>query len=502
MEFKESFQYPCILQVGSGNRKFKNDKELRAFLLVDKEAPAMWMTHACLQAVSNMQNMTINILTKGVPRVSTVCHRCPPNTTFNSVPELIKHKEKVHNRFETEEEKEERLQNARWTILEPNGKFSDQENKVKTPDMFVFHDDNVHYSLMVNNSHDLYDRLNKNQTKSLNKSDIKDTDINEASHIESVEGSDFKKEVARLKFKVKVMEVEQTKPLEEMRTMRIKLEKVTSENKILQEFKNLSEGKYFKCDKCDFTARSSNDIKIHLDIEHPEEEIVFRCEICGFSTNNEISLKKHGENHQQMKLKCSKCGEVCDTDEMLKDHLKNAHPRKSSHIKDSTDLPDAHIHCNAPRCSDDNIKTASQNTNAREGQFVCRDCKEKFKTKWMLMSHRRDHHPINKMCFYDAEDNCSFSADQCWYKHKESRCNTNSEERVSNQKTNELKCFTCQNSFANIPSLMEHRKLNHIETVKQCSKYEEGKCDRGQKCWYRHGSSVNFHGAQKTTVQP
>ena len=118
------------------------------------------------------------------------------------------------------------------------------------------------------------------------------------------------------------------------------------------------------------------------------------------------------------------------------------------------------------------------------------------------MNHRRDKHPTNKMCFYDAENKCSFTANECWYKHKESRSNTNSEVRSSNQQKNELKCFTCQNRFSNVPSLMEHRKTNHIETVKPCSKYEEGKCDRGEKCWYRHGSSVDFHVAQKISNKP
>ena len=122
------------------------------------------------------------------------------------------------------------------------------------------------------------------------------------------------------------------------------------------------------------------------------------------------------------------------------------------------------------------------------------------------MNHRRDNHPTNKMCFYDEESKCSFSASQCWYKHKESRKSTNSEVSSSKQQRNELKCFTCQNHFANIPSLMEHRKINHIETVKPCSKYVDGNCDRGKKCWYRHevseGSSVDFHVAQKKANQP
>ena len=108
MEFENSFQNPCVLQVGSGNREFKNDEQLRAFLLVDQEAPALWMTHACLQAFSNMQNMTINILTKGVPRASAVCIKCPPNTILESEPELIKHEGIMHKRFETVEQNEGR----------------------------------------------------------------------------------------------------------------------------------------------------------------------------------------------------------------------------------------------------------------------------------------------------------------------------------------------------------------------------------------------------------
>ena len=79
---------------------------------------------------------------------------------------------------------------------------------------------------------------------------------------------------------------------------------------------------------------------------------------------------------------------------------------------------------------------------------------------------------------------------------------TYSDARPNSQQTKELKCFTCQNKFANIPSLMEHRKQTHIETVKPCTKYVEGKCDRGQKCWYRHESDEDFHVAQKTLNQP
>ena len=267
----------------------------------------------------------------------------------------------------------------------------------------------------------------------------------------------------------------------------------------MQEFKDLSEGKTWKCDKCNFTAASRNDTKIHMDKEHNEEEIVFKCNTCGFTTNCEASWIKHSENHTALKIKCRKCGEVCDTDEILKDHIKSAHPRRNSQ---TINVIDEHIHCNKPCCPEKEVQMNLQHKSASKGNFVCRNCKESFENKWQLMNHRRDKHPTNKTCFYDAEDKCSFSANQCWYKHKDNISNEKSEGRILGQQNNELKCFTCQNRFSNTPSLMEHRKQNHIETVKLCSKYEEGKCDRGQKCWYRHGSLVDFHVAQKTKTQP
>ena len=64
------------------------------------------------------------------------------------------------------------------------------------------------------------------------------------------------------------MELEQTKTLEEMRTMRTRLEKLISENRTLQELKDLSKGKTLHCDRCDFATRSVNDIKDHLNRKH------------------------------------------------------------------------------------------------------------------------------------------------------------------------------------------------------------------------------------------
>ena len=79
------------------------------------------MTHVCLQAVSTMLNVEINILSTGIQQdTSNRCVRCQPAQTFHSEIDLNAHKETVHNRKETEMEREGRIQRARWTKLRPD----------------------------------------------------------------------------------------------------------------------------------------------------------------------------------------------------------------------------------------------------------------------------------------------------------------------------------------------------------------------------------------------
>ena len=109
--------------------------------------------------------------------------------------------------------------------------------------MFMMHEDNVHYSLMVHKSHDLYDRLNKPllpaDTTSLEKGVLSkaDKETKESEVKGSVDDTDVKKEVVKLRSKVKVLELQQNKTLEEMRGMRVKLEKLSNENRTLKEYR-------------------------------------------------------------------------------------------------------------------------------------------------------------------------------------------------------------------------------------------------------------------------
>ena len=60
----------------------------------------------------------------------------------------------------------------------------------------------------------------------------------------------------------------------------------------------------------------------------------------------------------------------------------------------------------------------------------------------------------------------------------------------------EFKCHF-EECFVDKKHLMQHRKEYHIEKVKPCSYFIEGKCDFDEECWYLHGSTGSDHGKKE-----
>ena len=61
-----------------------------------------------------MFNMHINILTTGIGQQDTYkCPRCKPSLTFKTEEDLKEHEKNEHNKIETPEEIESRLQRVR-----------------------------------------------------------------------------------------------------------------------------------------------------------------------------------------------------------------------------------------------------------------------------------------------------------------------------------------------------------------------------------------------------
>ena len=164
--YQDSYEYPYQARIGGGTKIFKNQEELLIFLMEEEdEASKMWMTHVCMQATSTMLNMNINILTTGIstPKMFK-CVRCKPTIELKSEDELILHNENVHNRKESFEEREGRLQKARWTHLTPDYRIKDSSQSVKAEELTLIHEDEIHYNIMLPHNHSAFKNKRTNHT--------------------------------------------------------------------------------------------------------------------------------------------------------------------------------------------------------------------------------------------------------------------------------------------------------------------------------------------------
>ena len=62
-----------------------------------------------------------------------------------------------------------------------------------------------------------------------------------------------------------------------------------------------------------------------------------------------------------------------------------------------------------------------------------------------------------------------------------------------------IKCKHCDEQFSAIWNLMNHRKVKHIDTVRQCRNFLSGNCNfTSETCWWRHELTVML---QNSTIK-
>ena len=98
-----------------------------------------------------------------------------------------------------------------------------------------------------------------------------------------------------------------------------------------------------------------------------------------------------------------------------------------------------------------------------------------FELKADLMIHRKSEHKnIVAMCRNNLVGKCSFSADLCWWSHKEGS-------------EKDIECYFCDDKFESRALVMMHRRKEHLKTVKSCTQFLNSKCTFGeQSCWFSH----------------
>ena len=112
--YKVEYVFPFTEMVGLKRTSFKTENDFLTFLSQNPNSDFLWMTHSDLQAISNMYNMNINILSVNVPVPG-------PHGSF-----------------------------ARWTSLSPDRRIKfDIESRVNREDLFIYHHDDNHYDLLI-----------------------------------------------------------------------------------------------------------------------------------------------------------------------------------------------------------------------------------------------------------------------------------------------------------------------------------------------------------------
>ena len=87
-------------------------------------------------------------------------------------------------------------------------------------------------------------------------------------------------------------------------------------------------GKYDKCQKCEYTAKTPTEIAQHMSTKHTDK--YFSCERCKFVTETEKNLAEHIKNEHEAArfIKCKSCDFESESADNLREH-------ERSHVKET-----------------------------------------------------------------------------------------------------------------------------------------------------------------------
>ena len=110
----------------------------------------------------------------------------------------------------------------------------------------------------------------------------------------------------------------------------VRLNKPCFEEPFLFVIKALHENISFSCNQCDFKAKRSNNLRLHIRITH--EGFRFPCRQCNVSYKSKLALQKHNQKTHENKIILSFSWNQCDSKfrekKSLSNHKEAAHEGK------------------------------------------------------------------------------------------------------------------------------------------------------------------------------
>ena len=178
------------------------------------------------------------------------------------------------------------------------------------------------------------------------------------------------------------------------------------------------------------------------------EVTLFECSECDKKFNKKEHMIKHQKSHE---VTCSICEKLFKNSRLLQHHV-------SEH-----DEMICHYQCERDKCTREETETPKSIITHK-----CNFCEMAFPSKNTLATHRRDVHKSFKPCRDIA--NCQYQVG-CYFSHIPITSGM-------------FRCYQCGEEFNSKNTMMIHRKIHG--GVKDCSKFVNNRCDRGDGCWWNH----------------
>ena len=550
--YKDSYEFPYTERVGTGSKTFVNEEEFLDFLLhKEEEASTLWMTHVDMQAVSTMLNMKISILTTGITPPNTYrCDRCKPGQEFSNEDELRLHTQEIHKRFESEEEKEGKIQRARWSELRPDTRIKEVIPNEKEEELILLHEDDIHYNIIVHKSHNVFktnldkELMTNKQTTifgdilqptelSNNKSWAKVTkayrpgipeepDTTSTSHLlerntphiitntnintktNTSQGEEGWQTVTR---KGVVKNNESKRPVSPKQQQ---IFCVPTQNRFdnLQEDENKEEEVQLinhKCDLCGSEFQNTNSLEHHKRSAHRQtkRKVEFEENKDEIIKNLRSELSKEKKEHKETKKNLEALEKEyrdCES-EMVRSHEEKE--RMKIKEKDLTEI----IELN----SDVTTETVAHILVNKE-ELTCKECEYPFRTEIEMNQHTAKHKnykrnpEINNICslcgktfisnneFRDhirtIHSRKQFNCQDCDFQAS-SQIILNKHINLTHKSKDSVqettfKCTHCNKQFSAMWNLKNHLRYDH-KTIEDCIYFKKGKCRFPDKvCWNKH----------------
>ena len=281
-----------------------------------------------------------------------------------------------------------------WNSIFPDQKMSgfSEFNPGTVPDMLLYHSDNNHYDLLVEDNSRLAvlgfislddkkefqkEVVQKVAQKEVNQKELGQKEL----HRESTSGGDQLGESREEQWKTVTKSRRKSAPNLPSPSLETKSTKEAQE--VEEDPPKKKECAVYNCQECDFRGSGVQELKVHMK-SHEESDNAYYCEACQQEFDRHTEYREHNKKYHSKQWNCDNCDFQAATRLSLMNHCKKTAGHKPS-----------------------------RGQRSKSGILECYTCKSEFRSYHDLMEHRKEEHPSHKTCRYFIKGECLFSSEEC-----------------------------------------------------------------------------------------